>query len=197
MSAAAEKWRQVPGFEGFYEVSDRGTVRSVDRSVHLANGSTRSYRGRVLSQARIKRTGHMSVKLAKNGGLTTFRVHVLVALAFIGPRPAGLFVCHRNGRGSDNRVENLRYGTPSDNSNDSVWHGTHKHSGRATCLRHHILEQPNLVRSDLARGWRRCRACGQASSWIAWVTSKGGIPPTFEEEADSRYRKIMSGATAA
>lgn len=52
-----------------------------------------------------------------------FRVHVLVMLAFIGPRPPGLYVCHDNGDPADNRLENLKYATPKENSADRKRHG--------------------------------------------------------------------------
>jgi hypothetical protein len=63
----------------------------------------------------------MSVVLGKQKGSAT--VHSLVMLAFVGPRPDGLEVCHNNGVASDNRLSNLRYDTRSENNVDSSKHG--------------------------------------------------------------------------
>ena len=85
-----EEWRSAIGYEGRYEVSSHGRVRSVYRTVRFSNGRTASFNGRML-KAQINRGGYPLVNVYPgNGGkskLTT--VHKMVALAFIGPRPDG------------------------------------------------------------------------------------------------------------
>lgn len=121
-----EQWRPVAGSEGLYEVSDRGRVRSVDRAVSVVNRhgtlETRSYRGRLLKPG-AQRTGHVTVAIRKGRSVA---VHVLVAAAFLGPRPEKADVLHRDGDPSNNHVGNLRYGTRSDNNRDVVFHGRRK-----------------------------------------------------------------------
>lgn len=121
----AETWRPVPDWAGFYEVSDLGRVRSVDRVIVRGNGARQTVRARIL---RSHPTGgdrkHVSVTLTRPGLISYRQVHQLVAEAFHGPRPAGKVVRHLNGKGHDNRAENLLWGTNSENQSDSMRHGT-------------------------------------------------------------------------
>lgn len=113
---AHEEWRAIPGYEGLYEVSNIGRIRSLN---YNRSGDTKimSHKG-----------GHRysGVKLSREGKIYRCLVHVQVAAAFIGPKPVGLVVNHKNGNGYDNRVENLEYVTPSENSLHGYRIGTHK-----------------------------------------------------------------------
>ena len=102
----AEEWRPVPGWEATHEVSDRGRVRS---------------RTRVLTQRDDR--GYAQVTLRHRDRLKSYLVHRLVALAFLGPRPDGMEVCHGDGNKRNNTPANLRYGTPRDNGADKRKHG--------------------------------------------------------------------------
>lgn len=110
-----EIWKDIPGFEGEYQASSHGRVRSVDHRVRVvARGTeaTRLSHGRVLRPGRSK-SGHVSVVLGRKHG--SMLVHTAVALAFLGPRPEGLDVCHNDGDPTNNRLDNLRYDTRTDN----------------------------------------------------------------------------------
>ncbi|MFV8266502.1 NUMOD4 motif-containing HNH endonuclease [Mycolicibacterium peregrinum] len=158
MDATQEQWRPVIGFEGLYEVSDQGRVRSLGQFARGSHGSQRFVRGRVLRPAPSK-TGHLTVALGRGGG--TKLVHALVAEAFIGPRPAGMDVCHGNGVPSDNRVDNLRYGTRSENHFDRVAHGNHYQANKTHCIHGHEFTPENTY---VQRGNNRgCRACKNKS----------------------------------
>jgi hypothetical protein len=111
-----EEWRPVVGYEGLYEVSSLGRVKSA------AAGRGR-VQGRVLRQSARNAKGYMRVNLW-NGTQRNHFTHHLVAAAFIGPRPAGLLVLHENGRADDNKASNLRYGTHRENVADAKRHGT-------------------------------------------------------------------------
>jgi hypothetical protein len=124
-----ETWRAVPGYEGLYEVSDHGRVRSLDREVLFKDGHVRRYKGRVL-RASLNTKGRPCVGLTRDGKGRTLRVHCLVAAAFIGPRPEGYEVCHNDGTRTNNHVSNLRYDTPKANQADRVEHGTHNRGER-------------------------------------------------------------------
>jgi hypothetical protein len=77
-------------------------------------------------EGKINRDGsnNMTYSAVSLGNRTQMRVHEAVMLAFVGPRPDGMFVCHNNSNYLDNRLENLRYGTPRSNSLDRVYAGT-------------------------------------------------------------------------
>lgn len=131
----SEVWKPVVGFEGAYEVSDQGRVRSLDRVVEAQNrwGSTTRYvkRGRVLRPlTNHARGGYRYANLRVDGQQSLRRVSVLVAAAFLGPRPEGQQVRHKNGVASDDRLSNLVYGTPAENAADKLLHGTHHRGER-------------------------------------------------------------------
>jgi hypothetical protein len=121
-------WKPIPGWAGFYEVSDGGDVRSVDRNFEvLAPGRARHLRylrGRLLA-ATESPNGYSLVVLSRPRCAAVHRyIHRLVLLAFQGPCPEGMEVCHNNGIRADNRLENLRYDTRAANARDRVAHGT-------------------------------------------------------------------------
>ena len=115
-------WKSVPEWEGWYEVSSRGEVRSVNRTILFSDGRVRAYTGKKLAQY-TDRNGYRKVTLKKNG--TDFRVHVhfLVASAFLGPRPKGWVVRHFDGDNTNNKKGNLKYGTHAENHADTLRHG--------------------------------------------------------------------------
>lgn len=139
-----EVWRDIPGYEGKYQVSTEGRVRSLDRYVRAGkNGKgMRKVNGRVLRPGRYCKSGHVSVVLGK--GTPGKPVHQLVALAFLGPRPRGLDICHNDGNPSNNRLSNLRYDTRTNNILD-----TYKNGG---AWRKTTVEQVKEVRERLALG---------------------------------------------
>lgn len=121
------EWRAIPGYEGKYEASSDGRIRSLDRVivVHRRSGSyLRPWRGRTL-KTDIDDKGYERLGLyGADGTAAHIHVHILVALAFLGPRPAGMQVCHNDGVSLNNRLQNLRYDTPKGNVADTYIHGT-------------------------------------------------------------------------
>ena len=110
-----EVWKAVPDFEG-YEVSNLGQVRSYySRKGGWILSNTPQC---ILSQS--TRSGHPFVCLRKDGKSYARQVHSLVALAFIGPRPKGMQVCHGDCSPLNNHLDNLRYDTPSGNALDTI-----------------------------------------------------------------------------
>lgn len=118
-----EIWKLIIGYEGCYEVSDRGRVRSTPRLAAYKNGRHRPIAGR-LRAVFTRSDGYSLVRLSVCGAVHTHYVHKLVAVAFIGSCPQEKQVCHNNGIRTDNKANNLRYGTPSENQADRHKHGT-------------------------------------------------------------------------
>jgi hypothetical protein len=114
MTSEMEEWCPIVGYEERYEVSSQGRVRSIDCSFVTKAGVKRFHRGRILVQA-FDDHGRPVVYLSVNKDKRTERVHKLVANAFLGPQPSGTVVCHKNDVNTDNRKDNLSYGTQSDN----------------------------------------------------------------------------------
>ena len=116
-----EEWRDIPGYEGAYQISSEGRVRSLDRIVERKDGSRQLRKGRNLSPHKNK-DGYMTVKLTRRN---TVRVHTLVARAFL-PNPEGLTeVNHRDFDRSNNHVENLEWIDHPSNVRYSIEAGRH------------------------------------------------------------------------
>ena len=104
-----EIWKAVKGYEGYYEVSNQGRVRSVDRTIINSRGSSRFYSGKIINQ-HMKWRGYTCVQLWRKGLGKTLDVQDLVASAFLSydPNRQKLIVTHINGVSNDNRVKNLK-----------------------------------------------------------------------------------------
>jgi len=127
-----EVWARIPDRHG-YEVSTKGRVW--DR-----------YRDRLVSQ----RADPKGYAIALDTG-----VHRLVARAFYGPRPEGLVVRHLDGNPQNNCLENLTYGTHSENLLDQVRHGTHVNASKTHCPKGHEYGDVSWT----IRGDRECKPC--------------------------------------
>lgn len=119
-----EIWKDVARYEGVYEVSNFGRVRSKQRIFVQRNGIIKCRKERIL-KTKI-RDFYPEVSLCIDYAVEKRRVHDLVAEAFIGPRPEGLFVCHNDGSMDNNIVTNLRYDTQVGNMADTRRHGTYR-----------------------------------------------------------------------
>lgn len=101
-------WKDIPGYEGRYQVTKGGLVRS------------RWKGGRNLRPSYAQ--GYRQVVLHFCGTKQTFKVSALVLLAYVGPCPPGMEICHGNGIRRDDRLANLRYDTRQSNRQDREWH---------------------------------------------------------------------------
>lgn len=150
-----ERWLPVVNYEGIYEVSDQGRVRSLDRK----DARGRQRRGRMRSLAK-QPSGHLTVALCRERVQQHYQVHWLVLEAFVGPRPAGMFGCHWDDDPSNNHLDNLRWATRSENVKDSVRNGTHHMARRTHCPQGHEYTPENTYRKP--SGQRYCRECRRA-----------------------------------
>lgn len=158
MTERTERWLPVVGYEGYYEVSDCGRVRSLDRVIEDRRGRRRWLVGRVLRTCRGNQNGHVMVSLYTEGERGPRWIHRLVLEAFIGPCPEGTECCHNDGNPANNALSNLRWDTPKSNAADSLRHGTHSSLGfrGADHPRSKLSEQDVLeIRVAVASGKRQ------------------------------------------
>lgn len=151
------EWREHPTYAG-YQASDDGRIRSVDRLVRNRWGNEHFRRGRQLATS-LSRRGYLSGNLSHDGQRINFEVHVLVAEAWHGTRPANMQVRHLNGNKLNNHPSNLAWGTTSANNSDKVSHGTHHEAVKTHCPAGHEYTQRNTYRAPGTPNKRKCRTC--------------------------------------
>ena len=154
----SEQWRPVVGYEGFYEVSDQGEVRRVDRLVPHKTSGTLRLRGKVLSPGEHQH-GYQYVILSKDHKSRTRMIHRLMAEAFLGvPEFPDMEVLHWDDNPRNNRLSNLRWGTRSDNRRDEIRNGRNYRTNLTHCKHGHEFTPENT--SITGRG-RTCRECAR------------------------------------
>lgn len=184
---STEKWLPVVGYEGVYDVSDQGRVRSLDRT----DARGHRVRGRMLKLVSQSETGpdsRRTVSIHWGGVQRTRLVHHLALEAFVGPRPDGTEACHGDGDAGNNALTNLRWDTHGANELDKIRHGTHNNKRKTHCPRGHMLSAPNIVPGVHSQGYRKCRAC---SIEAAHAHYRG---KSFDaDRADAAFADVMAG----
>lgn len=184
-----EQWKPVLGFEGLYEVSDHGNVRSLPRTIIRSNGRPMKIAARVLRQH--NNGHHYGYPLYRDGEKTYRRAHILVLEAFVSPRPTpescGL---HRDDDPTNNHVSNLYWGTMQENAFDRVRNGRDHGARKTHCDRGHLLEAPNLAPWGRSETHRICLACNRALT-LSNARGHRGDKPYIAALADEKYRQIM------
>lgn len=173
-----ERWLPIVGYEGLYEVSDRGRVR---------RAGTERKRARLLKT--FAQNGYLFVSLFREGHGHNISIHAAVMGAFTGPRPVGYHIHHGNGDRQDNHLTNLQYLSPTEHARHRVytesWHdirrplGEEQHKARLTAeivlsLRHRYWVGGETY-SNLAREYGVCPSTIQRAvlgdSW-GWLTAE-------------------------
>lgn len=150
-----EEWKDIEGFEGYYQVSNLGRVRSLDRYVEYINGVTARFTGKVLNPISTDSSGgYYSVYLRGKDRSCAKPIHLLVAKHFLPEQEGCTFVKHRDGDKSNNAVTNLVRVRKSNSIGPRTLNGVSvyelaKKNGIAA----------TTVRVRLSRGWSLEDAC--------------------------------------
>ena len=184
VDVARESWKPVVDFEGYYEVSNFGRIRSLPRQV--MRGTTPTVTKPHIMKGTPDKGGYLTVSLYGGMGRRSRRVHRIVLEAFVGKRPAGMETRHKDGNQRNNRLENLEWCTKSTNTKDQVRHGTHQNTSKSECPHGHQYVGWNIVpRPGDGRG---CRSCINARA----VMKADGVDPNrfvrvFQALSDAYY----------
>ena len=174
-----EVWVSVPGFDGRYDVSDRGRVRS------LYMGKKRLEQPRI-KKGQISKSGYERVVLSDRGKVKGWGVHRLVLTAFTRPQPQSIDCRHLDGNRRQNTLANLAWGTRSENVADTRRHGTiamGSSNGATTLTEYDVicikteLKNNELTQSALAE---RYGVCQQTISNISRRRTWSHVPPATE-----------------
>ena len=201
-----ERWLPVVGYEGHYEVSDFGHVRSLRRE------TVSGWRGGKTLNPSPDKIGRLEVRLHKNDKGKTRRVHQLVMEAFAGLPAPGQEVRHLDGNPANNRWTpgdteeevraaggNLFYGTHAENMADMIEHGTTTHRTGTQCPQGHEYTPENTI--TYKNGRTACLECkrdrGREWGRANYVPTDPMIPcahcgTVFERPFEQKNRKYCS-----
>ncbi len=151
MTQKKEIWKDVPNYEGLYEVSNMGRVRSFDKCVVATNGARRFYKGKIVEG--YYKDGYRCLALAKNKRYKKVKHSQVVAMAFLNHKPNGctVVVDHISGIRDDDRLENLRIVTHRENT--------------STCFR---ADKKKLTSQYAGVSWNK-----RDGKWYAKIQYKG------------------------
>ena len=179
-----EKWMPIIGYEGSYKVSNFGNIKSLKRVVKNSLNGTRVVKEKILKLQKDK-DKYLSVGLCRNSIMKTFKVHRLVAQAFIVNPLNKPQVNHINGTKIDNRVENLEYVTARENTQHSWVMGLqNNHTLRKKVLMLSLDNEPLLWFDSIAEASKntyivrssissRCRGVGKTAGGYKWEYYNG------------------------
>ena len=179
------EWRDVPEWEGYYQVSADGQVRSLTRLVKYRDGRIRECVGAIRTLTPDSH-GYLTVPLSRGGRTITVKVHALVLATFVGPKPLDAEILHDDDNPANNTVRNLRYGTHSENMQAMVRRGTHNMARKTHCPRGHELIGLNLFVAKT--GSRVCIACRRARDQHRKDSSVD-----VQAYSDQSYQELLAG----
>lgn len=165
------EWVSLNGWEGAYEVSPRGYIRTVERT--RSNG--RRYKSQLLKPA-ISPAGYEVVSLQFNGTRKGYLLHRLMLDTFNGPHPADKpYGLHSDGNPRNNHLENLRWGSNSENVQDAIKHGRNHNLNTTHCPEGHPYSTGNTGEAATPYGTKRyCKSCKSSRSKARRAR---GLPP--------------------
>lgn len=118
-----EIWKPIPGFEGYYSISNMGRARSEARTLTRTDGTPLPIKERILKPSKDGK-GYLVISARKNNKTKFIHIHQAIMWAFVGPQEKGIEVRHNDGVPLHNTLDNLCYGTKAQNIEDAKKHGT-------------------------------------------------------------------------
>lgn len=155
-----EIWRPIVGFEDSFSISNEGRIRSDAREVPW-NGTIRRVKTRILATHKDPQ-GYPRVTLGVDGKLYSKLIHIMLLEAFVSPRPEGMYGLHRDDSRTNFDLNNLYWGTQSQNGQDAVRNKRNRWANRTHCSNGHEFTPENTYRYP-NKGKRLCRICHRAT----------------------------------
>lgn len=154
-------WKPIKGYNGFYQVSNTGLVRSLNRTIKFSDGRKRKLKGKMMSP-KYKPDGYTYVTLSRNGKHSHHYIHRLVAAAFL-PNAGNLpEVNHLSGNKADNSVRNLEWCTHQQNVKHAYDNGLSTNMGGSHSFAVGVIDNKLGMKFETVKEW--CKARGIAYS---------------------------------
>jgi len=149
-----EEWRPIEGYEGLYEVSNLGRVKSLARTIIRSDGRRCVVTEKILTE-RVNDRGYIEIKLSRLGSSTYKKLHRIVATAFLDNPENKPEVNHKDGNKKNNQAENLEWATHSENMQHAFANGLHSHQGDRSSTK--LLTESDVlsIRERQANGEKR------------------------------------------
>lgn len=151
MRISEEEWKDIEGYEGLYQISNLGKVKSLEKKWYLPRGGWFIRAERLKTTQSSNRNGRNIVLLFKDSKHKNFRISVLVLEHFHSKRPIGMECCHKDGNDKNDIISNLKWGTHKENMEDMVKHGRSQKGEKCKLSKlkeHQVIE----IRQLLSRG---------------------------------------------
>lgn len=164
-----EKWKPIKGYTNFYQVSNLGNVRSIDRIIHqIAFGGSlakRTIKGRNMILAKDK-DGYIRLDLSKNGKAIHKQVHRLVANAFVSNPKNKPCVNHKDGNKTNNNANNLEWTTVKENTHHAAKNGIHANMRQGKKL---SLPQRKELANRFSKGENRTKLAQEYNINVSYI----------------------------
>lgn len=177
-----EKWKDIPGYEGIYEVSGKGKVRSKEgKTTYSERHGKRIWKSRILKEKNPKGRD-VRVSLWKGGKPRDFLAHRLVAMAFI-PNPENKpCINHKDGDPRNNKIGNLEWCTYKENENHAKRNGLDGHSKII-----YLTHKKTGMKSKFYSMADASKFIGRSHGYISWILSKG------KKETENYFIEVETG----
>lgn len=196
------EWRDVVGYEGSYQVSNYGHVKSLDRYVKYKNRGSRVHKGRLL-KPQLSNCGYLQIGLRKNKVSKRYLVHRLVAEAFIDNKRSKICVNHRNSVKTDNIEVNLEWSSHKENTRHAIDSGTFITGKNAKLTEEEVIDIVNLIDSsnltfkDIAEKFNVSKSVigkiNTGDSWNSLTGRKGKVTPSDLKGVNNpRSKKVVN-----
>ena len=151
-----EEFRDIAGFEGCYQISNHGRVKSLERVIIKRDGRRQPCKERIMKTSFC--TDYPSIVLKRNGKNVSYTIHGLVLRAFVGDAPEGQEACHGDGNKYNSHLSNLRWDTPLNNHADKLRQGTQAkgeriHKAKLTATQVLAIRADPRNAADVARAY--------------------------------------------
>jgi hypothetical protein len=183
-----ENWKEIPGYEGWYAVSDLGRIKSLTRTIEQQSRTGKVYsrvmKEKILAPRLDAEKRYLYAHLCtptKNGNVA---IHRAVLLTFVGPAPKDKREgCHNDGNTANNRLSNLRWGSRQENEDDKREHGT-----LIRGMDHYCAKYSDELVERLRRDWA---ASHKGRGELARLARKHGVAPAYAGQLIRNERRTM------